>query len=132
MFIILKIQYLIIAGDYNKLGNTRKDELWRSCKEFNIKPDDITLINCTDMQDDPNNDWKVEIVSSFILKHIETLDIDLLITFDKDGISNHKNHQAIYYATASLCLSGLMPPCELIKLEFIVGFLLIVDNFSSM
>lgn len=74
------------------------------------------------MQDDPNNDWKVEIVSSFILKHIETLDIDLLITFDKDGISNHKNHQAIYYATASLCLSGLMPPCELIKLEFIGGF----------
>lgn len=119
---MLKIQYLIIAGDYDKLGNTRKDELWRSCKEFNIKAEDITLINCTDMQDDPNNDWKVEIVSSFILKHIETLDIDLLITFDKDGISNHKNHQAIYYATASLCLSGLMPSCESIKLEFIGSF----------
>ena len=119
LLITLKITNLIISGDFDKLGHTRKDELWRSCKEFNIKPEDITLINCTEMQDDPNNDWKVEIVSSFILKHIETLDIDLLITFDKDGISNHKNHQAIYYATATLCLSGLMPTCELINLSFI-------------
>lgn len=52
------------------------------------------------------------------MNYLETLDIDLLITFDKDGISQHKNHQAIYYATASLCLSGLLPSsCRILVLE---------------
>ena len=96
----------------------RKDELWNACSCFNIRQQDITLISCTQLPDDPNIDWKVELLSTLILNHIETLDIDLLITFDKDGISQHKNHQALYYATASLCLSGLMPPtCRTFTLE---------------
>lgn len=75
-------------------------------------------MNCTLLPDDPNYEWKVEVLSTIILKHIETLDIDLVVTFDKDGISQHKNHQAIYYAIASLCLSGLVPPsCKILVLE---------------
>lgn len=106
------------TGDYDKQGYQRKDELWESCRVFNIKPQDITLIHCTQLPDDPNVEWKVELVSQLILNYIEALDIELLITFDKDGISQHKNHQAIYYATASLCLSGLMPPtCRILVLE---------------
>ncbi|CRK96615.1 CLUMA_CG009884, isoform A [Clunio marinus] len=105
-------------GDFDKLGHVRKDELWNSCKVFKIKPQDITLTNCTLLPDNPNINWKVEIVSQLILNHVEMLDIDLLITFDKDGISQHKNHQAIYYATASLCLAGLMPStCKVLILE---------------
>lgn len=60
----------------------------------------------------------MELVSTLILNQIEALDIDLVLTFDKDGISQHKNHQALYYATASLCLSGLMPStCRTFTLE---------------
>lgn len=106
------------TGDFDKLGHIRKDELWESCRVFGIKPQDITLLNCTQLQDDPHVEWKVEIVSQLILNYVETLDIELLITFDKDGISQHKNHQAIYYATAALCLSGLMPSsCKILVLE---------------
>lgn len=76
------------------------------------------MLNCTLLPDDPVADWKVELVSQIILNYVESLDIDLLITFDKDGVSQHKNHQAIYYATASLCLSGLMPSsCRILVLE---------------
>lgn len=106
------------TGDYEKQGHIRKDELWSACKCFEIKPQDITLINCSQLPDDPNVEWKVELISTLILNQVEALDIDLLITFDKDGISQHKNHQALYYATASLCLSGLMPSsCRILILE---------------
>jgi len=108
----------VFTGDYDKQGHLRKSELWAACGTFRIKPQDITLLHCTELPDDPHNDWKVEVVSTLILNQIEALDVDLLITFDKDGISQHKNHQAIYYATASLCLSGLVPPtCRILTLE---------------
>lgn len=108
----------MFSGDFEKQGHLRKDELWKSCQVFNINPQDITLVSCTQLPDDPNVEWKVELLSQLILNQIETLDIDLLITFDKDGVSQHRNHQAIYYATASLCLSGLMPPsCRILILE---------------
>lgn len=109
---------MIIPGNFDKKGGLRKDELWSSCRVFDIKPQDITLVNCTLLPDDPSVEWKVELVSQFIQNHVEMLDIDLLITFDKDGVSQHKNHQALYYATASLCLSGLIPTsCRILVLE---------------
>lgn len=43
---------------------------------------------------------------------IESLDIDAIITFDRDGVSNHPNHCAIYYSVASICLAGFMPSCK--------------------
>lgn len=124
------------TGNFDKLGHLRKDELWESCRVFGIKPQDITLLNCTQLQDDPKVEWKVEILSQLILNHVETLDIDLLITFDKDGISQHKNHQAIYYATAALCLTGLMPlSCKILVLEtvnVIRKFLSLFDVFITL
>ncbi|KAG5683311.1 hypothetical protein PVAND_012597 [Polypedilum vanderplanki] len=105
-------------GDHEKLGNVRKDELWNACRCLDIQPQDITLTHCTNLPDDPNTEWKVELLSSLILNQVEALDIDLVITFDKDGVSQHKNHQALYYAVASLCLSGLMPStCRILILE---------------
>lgn len=108
----------MFVGNFEKQGYIRKDELWNSCRVLSIHPQNITLVNCTLLPDNPNIEWKVELVSQLIQNHVETLDIDLLITFDKDGVSLHKNHQAIYYATASLCLSGLMPAtCRILVLE---------------
>lgn len=107
-----------IAGDFDKQGHVRKDELWNSCRVFNIKAQDVALMNCTLLPDDPQVEWKVEVLSQLILNYVEALDVDLLLTFDKEGVSQHKNHQAIYYATASLCLSGLMPSsCKILVLE---------------
>lgn len=59
--------------------------------------------------DDPQVHWKAETIASQILKEVESLDIDALITFDREGVSHHPNHCAIYYATASLCLARLIP-----------------------
>lgn len=124
------------TGDFDKQGHLRKDELWNSCRTLNIDARDVFLMKCTLLPDDPQVEWKVEVLSQLILNYIEALDIDLLLTFDKEGISQHKNHQAIYYATASLCLSGLMPSsCKILVLDsvnVIRKYISFFDVFSSL
>ncbi|XP_058454442.1 N-acetylglucosaminyl-phosphatidylinositol de-N-acetylase [Malaya genurostris] len=107
-------------GNYGQKGEQRRQELWDACDSLGIKAEDITLLNATHLRDDPALEWKTVTIANQVLKHLESLDADLLITFDKDGISGHPNHSAIYYATASLCLSGLIPPkCRVLTLESI-------------
>lgn len=97
------------TGNYEQKGNVRQTELWNAAAVLNIRMENITLISATHLVDDPNANWKTETIAKFILKSLESLDIDVLITFDREGVSHHPNHSAIYYATASLCLSGLIP-----------------------
>ncbi|XP_058822285.1 N-acetylglucosaminyl-phosphatidylinositol de-N-acetylase [Topomyia yanbarensis] len=107
-------------GNYGQKGEQRRQELWDACDSLGIKSEDITLMNATHLRDDPALEWKTVTIANQILKHLEALDADLLLTFDKDGISGHPNHSAIYYATASLCLSGLIPTkCRVLTLESI-------------
>lgn len=77
-----------------------------------LKDEHITLMNSTLLVDDPNLNWKTELVAKQIQKEVESLDIEALITFDRDGVSYHPNHCAIYYAVTSLCLAGYLPKSE--------------------
>lgn len=85
------------------------------------------MFNATHLQDDPNSEWKVEHVAKIILKFIDMLDVQLLITFDKNGVSCHQNHCAIFYATASLCFSNLIPKGKQGSEEFGVWIKLIIN-----
>lgn len=98
-----------MKGNYDKKGTVRRQELWNACEALNIDKRDITMFNSTHLQDDPNSEWKVDHVAKIILKFIDMLDVQLLVTFDKNGVSSHQNHCAIFYATASLCFSNLIP-----------------------
>uniref|UniRef100_A0A2M4BSN2 N-acetylglucosaminylphosphatidylinositol deacetylase n=1 Tax=Anopheles marajoara TaxID=58244 RepID=A0A2M4BSN2_9DIPT len=105
-------------GNHEGQGDVRRQELWDACESMGVRPEDITLVDATHLQDDPAAEWKTVTIANQVLRQIESLDVQLLITFDKDGISGHPNHCAIYYATASLCLSGLIPnTCKVLTLE---------------
>lgn len=78
-----------------------------------IPDENITLFNCTHLPDDPNIEWKVQTIANIISNTIDSLDIQAVITFDRDGVSQHPNHTAVYYATASLCLNNLLPKGKL-------------------
>lgn len=69
-------------------------------------------MNATNLPDDPNVDWRPDVVASLILHAVESLDIQAIFTFDRDGVSSHPNHCAVYYAAASLCLANLLPKGE--------------------
>lgn len=78
-------------------------------------------MNSTLLSDDPNFNWKTELVAKQIQKEVESLDIEALITFDRDGVSYHPNHCAIYYAAASLCLAGFLPKSEFFYFKVFEG-----------
>lgn len=104
-------------GDYEGEGSRRREELWNACAVLNIAEENVTLVNATLLPDGPHFDWKIETICQFISKEVETLDIDLLITFDRHGVSHHPNHCAIYYAVASLCLSKLIPESNIFRMQ---------------
>ena len=49
-------------------------------------------------------------------RHVDSLSIDTVVTFDRYGVSSHKNHIALYYAMACLAM----------EVYFIIGFQLTV------
>jgi hypothetical protein len=67
------------------------------------------LCSYTKLRDDPNLRWRDEIVSEVILHSVVSQDIDTIITFDRHGVSGHKNHCALFTALAFLCLENRIP-----------------------
>lgn len=97
------------AGNFDNNGRTRQIELWNACRVLNIPKDNITLVNATLLQDDPTVHWKSPIIAKQILKQVHSLDIDVIITFDRDGISHHGNHCAIFYSSVAIFVASLLP-----------------------
>lgn len=107
-------------GNFEEKGKIRRTELWKSCQTLGVEEANITLINATYLPDDPNVQWKIKTIAKILLNTIESLDIEALITFDRDGISQHPNHSAIYYATEALYLAKLIPEdCKIYTLDSI-------------
>lgn len=99
----------MFSGNYENLGEHRREELWKSCAQLGVPDSHIVLVKATKLPDDPHSAWRPDIVANLILHAIETLDIKMLVTFDPDGVSGHANHCAIYYAAASLHMANLLP-----------------------
>ncbi|KAL7730080.1 hypothetical protein ACLKA6_009361 [Drosophila palustris] len=107
-------------GNFEQKGQVRREELFRACKRLGISESNIILVNATNLPDDPNVEWRSDAVASFILHTVESLDIQAIFTFDRDGVSSHPNHCAVYYAAASLCLANLLPKaCKFYTLDSI-------------
>lgn len=64
-----------------------------------------------------------------ILHFIELYKINAVITFDKYGVSKHKNHISLFYGMASLCMDKKVPACQYfisIKVRFFLILILIL------
>uniref|UniRef100_A0AAV2JCV4 N-acetylglucosaminylphosphatidylinositol deacetylase n=1 Tax=Knipowitschia caucasica TaxID=637954 RepID=A0AAV2JCV4_KNICA len=73
---------------------------------------------CRNLPDDPNTQWSISLVSSIISKHIEKNCINLVLTFDGQGVSGHVNHTAIYKAVRHIACTGQLPlDCCLLSLD---------------
>lgn len=90
-----------IRGVYKMTGKENITWLWFAW-----------LLRCTELPDDPKVQWPEEVVTESVLQHIENFKIDAVVTFDKHGVSKHKNHVSLFYAIASLCIERRVPPCE--------------------
>ena len=107
--------YLLVMSPGREQGHTRKHELQRSCQELGLKPGNVILVRHSKLRDDPTHRWREELVSNIVTRHLLSLNIDTLLTFDRKGVSGHRNHVALYHAAA--CLSLENPPADIYSLS---------------
>jgi len=54
------------------------------------------VISHPNIKDGFKENWDKSILSKIIEERIKSLDINAVVTFDKNGISGHPNHKALY------------------------------------
>ncbi|UJR07530.1 hypothetical protein I4U23_011818 [Adineta vaga] len=92
-----KIGHILVFSKGNSLGlgPIREKELNGSCQKLNIDLSRCFSLNLTDLQDDPHRWWPKGNISEIVDQFIKRFNIDLLITFDRGGISGHVNHKSV-------------------------------------
>ncbi len=48
--------------------------------------------------------WREELVSEVVLHSAAANDVDAIVTFDRGGVSGHRNHSSLHGAVTLLCL----------------------------
>ncbi|EFN78659.1 N-acetylglucosaminyl-phosphatidylinositol de-N-acetylase [Harpegnathos saltator] len=104
---------LSMGGDRRRI-----DELWACAKVLGIPESNVTIIMSSELPDNQAVQWPTDEVAESILQYIEIYKINAVVTFDKYGVSRHKNHISLYFAIAALCIEKKVPPyCKLYVLE---------------
>ena len=145
------------AGDADGLGETRKRELAKSGLVLGLrKEDDVYVVENPDFPDSMTATWDADKISSLLCAafspHLAksrandtapTASIDVLITFDAGGVSNHPNHISLYHGAKSFVealvagRAGWTPPVDLYTLTTVsfvrkyTGFLDAVATLAS-
>ncbi|XP_072163592.1 N-acetylglucosaminyl-phosphatidylinositol de-N-acetylase-like [Diadema setosum] len=96
-------------GNYDGKGCEREKELEGSCAILGISACNVTILNKSELQDDPNVLWDADIVGKHVLHQVVKCDAQMIITFDEDGISNHPNHIAAYRGVRKLVVERKLP-----------------------
>jgi len=145
------------SGDADGLGETRKKELVKSGLALGMRQeDDVFVVESPDFPDSMTATWdRVKIsnllASAFapkpskLVKSKETdapiATIDVLITFDRTGVSSHPNHISLYYGAQRFISSlvhnrpGWQCPVDLYSLTSInIGrkYTSIIDSIISL
>ena len=109
---LLQIWRLIALclGDADGLGEVRKKELTESAIQLGLRsPSDVLVIEDENFRDSMTATWDKSLIANLLTSAFapkkqpqsETkppvATIDMLITFDKSGISSHPNHISLYY-----------------------------------
>ncbi|KAI9779710.1 MAG: N-acetylglucosaminyl-phosphatidylinositol de-N-acetylase [Geoglossum umbratile] len=108
------------SGDAEGLGETRKRELVKSGRLLGLRnDDDVFVVENKELPDSMTASWEPKLISS-LLAHAfapkinsasanqgPEATIDILITFDKYGVSSHPNHIALHHGARHF-LSSIM------------------------
>ncbi|KAL3423233.1 GlcNAc-PI de-N-acetylase [Phlyctema vagabunda] len=111
------------SGNADGLGETRKKELVKSGVLLGLrKEDDVFVVESPDFEDSMTKTWDAQKVSDLLSSAFApnlanpqksksptqpTATIDILITFDRTGISAHPNHISLYHGARKFISSLL-------------------------
>lgn len=104
--IIDEIHVLCLStGNYDGYGYKRKSEIYEACKVFNINEKHVYVSNDYKTRDNPKNLWcKYDVVNT--IKKYENKGFNGILTFDKDGYTEHKNHISCYNGVKEYCMNN--------------------------
>ena len=93
-------------GGADGLGKIREKELEKSCANLKFTEEPL-IIEDPDLQDGMQTQWPSEVVATHVKKYLtskqkEGKSIDMIVTFDSFGVSNHPNHRAVHQGVSDL------------------------------
>jgi N-acetylglucosaminylphosphatidylinositol deacetylase len=129
--------WLTFLGDADGLGETRKRELAKSGLTLGLrKEDDVFVVDDPDFPDSMTTKWDATKISALLCKafapHLAAsrdagskpmASIDVIITFDANGVSQHPNHISLYHGAKAFVTTlvagkaGWAPPVDLYTLS---------------
>uniref|UniRef100_A0A915PPD2 N-acetylglucosaminylphosphatidylinositol deacetylase n=1 Tax=Setaria digitata TaxID=48799 RepID=A0A915PPD2_9BILA len=98
----------ISTGNSDGLGMTRKYELANAFTVHGLSRSNLTVLDYDNFQDGFIQ-WSKEELAKVILRHMQMLDVEMVITFDEGGVSGHPNHIGCFRALQYLYTNGLVP-----------------------
>lgn len=80
-------------GNADGLGLIREKELKKVATYLQIR--NLKIINNDELKDGMQTKWDITLIKEILSKYIIENKIDIVITFDKFGVSSHLNHISI-------------------------------------
>ncbi|KAJ2845776.1 hypothetical protein IWW36_004647, partial [Coemansia brasiliensis] len=93
-------------GDFDGNGEIRKKELVKAAVSFGLTPDSVIIVDDPNLPDDPKKAWNVPLVARTVEAVVTAGDVDVVFTFDKQGVSGHSNHIAAYMGVKHMALTS--------------------------
>jgi N-acetylglucosaminylphosphatidylinositol deacetylase len=95
-------------GNFYGKGDLRATELESSCQTLisNKNLIDLKLVNESQLPDHPKYEWNKNLCTKIINDYVKSNSIDMIVSFDKDGISSHLNHCFLYKILKSIDLNN--------------------------
>ncbi|WWC88176.1 uncharacterized protein L201_003081 [Kwoniella dendrophila CBS 6074] len=100
------------TGNSSGSGDIRSEELYGSYEALGVNRDEVKVLNDPGLQDSMTAQWDTRLIADIVEDYIKENPIDLIITFDEIGITQHPNHIAI-----SKSLSLLDKPPKIVHLK---------------
>ncbi|XGW22939.1 hypothetical protein V3C99_005291 [Haemonchus contortus] len=94
-------------GNFEGLGKIRSRELQEAVKFLGVTSSDVTVLDYDAFPD--GGQWDRQALSNVLLRYIEVLSVDCVLSFDGGGVSGHGNHSSCSEALQDAYTRGVIP-----------------------
>ncbi|EJT81184.1 N-acetylglucosaminyl-phosphatidylinositol de-N-acetylase [Gaeumannomyces tritici R3-111a-1] len=132
------------SGNADGLGETRKKELVKSGMLLGLRnEEDVTVIESESFPDSMTTTWDPTAISDLLTSAFapdagRAPDIDILVTFDSQGVSSHPNHISLYHGARAFVSSlrrggsGTLALYSLTSVSFLRKYTSILDAVATL
>ena len=105
-----QVRVLCLSTGQQRPGlRPRSDELRAAASILGIS--DVEVIDSVDMRDGMEIKWPAEVVDAAVLASYKKSPADVVVTFDREGVSSHLNHICTHHGVALFAAREGSPPC---------------------